>query len=35
MVQAAILFIAFNFVMINMLADVAYGFANPTIRYEE
>jgi peptide/nickel transport system permease protein len=35
MVQAAILFSAFNFVMINMLADVAYGFANPTIRYEE
>jgi peptide/nickel transport system permease protein len=35
MVQAAILFIAFNFVLINMLADVAYGFANPTIRYEE
>ena len=35
MVQAAILFIAFNFVMINMLADVAYGFVNPTIRYEE
>lgn len=35
MVQAAILFIAFNFVMINMFADIAYGFANPTIRYEE
>jgi peptide/nickel transport system permease protein len=35
MVQAAILFIAFNFVMINMFADVAYGFANPTIRYED
>jgi peptide/nickel transport system permease protein len=35
MVQAAILFIAFNFVVINLLADVAYAFANPTIRYEE
>lgn len=34
-VQAAILFIAFNFVVINMLADVAYGFANPTIRYQD
>jgi peptide/nickel transport system permease protein len=35
MVQAAILFIAFNFVVINLLADVAYGFTNPTIRYKE
>lgn len=34
-VQAAILFIAFNFVLINLLADVAYVFANPTIRIEE
>ena len=35
MVQAAILFIAFSFVVINLLADVAYAFTNPTIRYEE
>lgn len=33
-VQAAILFIAFNFVMISLLADIAYAFADPRIRYE-
>jgi peptide/nickel transport system permease protein len=34
MVQGTILFIAFNFVMINLIADVAYGAVNPTIRYD-
>jgi len=33
-VQATIVFIAFNFVIINLLADLAYAFANPRIRYE-
>jgi peptide/nickel transport system permease protein len=32
--QGTILFIAFNFVMVNLLADVAYAAANPTIRYD-
>lgn len=34
LVQGTILFIAFNFVMINLIADVAYGAVNPTIRYD-
>lgn len=34
LVQATIVFIAFNFVIINLLADLAYAFANPRIRYE-
>jgi peptide/nickel transport system permease protein len=34
LVQGTILFIAFNFVMVNLMADVAYGAVNPTIRYD-
>jgi peptide/nickel transport system permease protein len=34
LVQGTILFIAFNFVMINLIADVAYGVVNPTIHYD-
>jgi peptide/nickel transport system permease protein len=34
LVQGTILFIAFNFVMVNLIADVAYGAVNPTIRYD-
>ena len=34
LVQGTILFIAFNFVMVNLIADVAYGVVNPTIRYD-
>ncbi len=34
LVQGSILFIAFNFVLINLLADLAYTAANPRIRYE-
>lgn len=33
-VQGTIVFIAFNFVLINLLADLAYAFVNPRIRYE-
>ena len=33
-VQGTIVFIAFNFVIINLLADLAYAFVNPRIRYE-
>ena len=33
-VQGTITFIAFNFVLINLLADMAYAFVNPRIRYE-
>jgi peptide/nickel transport system permease protein len=33
-VQGAIVFIAFNFVFINLIADMAYAFVNPRIRYE-
>ncbi len=33
-VQGTILFIAFNFVAINLLADLLYAFVNPRIRYE-
>jgi peptide/nickel transport system permease protein len=35
MVQGTILFIAFNFVVINLLADVAYALVDPRIRYEQ
>lgn len=34
MVQATVVFIAFNFVIVNIIADMLYGFANPRIRYE-
>jgi len=33
-VQGTIIFIAFNFVLINLIADLAYAFANPRIRYD-
>lgn len=33
-VQGTIVFIAFNFVAINLLADLAYAWVNPRIRYE-
>ncbi|MBI3734142.1 MAG: ABC transporter permease [Chloroflexi bacterium] len=33
-VQGTIMFIAFNFVLINLLADLAYAFVNPRIRYD-
>ncbi len=33
-VQGTILFIAFNFVLINLLADLLYAWVNPRIRYE-
>lgn len=33
-VQGAVVFIAFNFVIINLLTDLAYAFVNPRIRYE-
>lgn len=33
-VQGTIVFIAFNFVLINLIADLAYAFVNPRIRYE-
>jgi peptide/nickel transport system permease protein len=34
LVQGTVVFIAFNFVIVNLLADIAYTFANPRIRYE-
>lgn len=34
LVQGTILFIAFNFVLVNLMADVAYAAVNPTIRYD-
>jgi peptide/nickel transport system permease protein len=33
-VQGTIVFIAFNFVLVNLLADVAYAWVNPRIHYE-
>ncbi len=33
LVQGTIVFIAFNFVLINLVADLAYIAANPRIRY--
>jgi peptide/nickel transport system permease protein len=33
-VQGTIVFIAFNFVLINLVADMAYALVNPRIRYE-
>ena len=33
-VQGTILFIAFNFVLVNLLTDLAYAWVNPRIRYE-
>lgn len=35
MVQGCVLFIAFIYVTVNFLTDIAYGFANPRIRLEE
>ncbi len=34
LVQGTVLFIAFNFVLINLVADILYTYANPRIRYE-
>lgn len=34
LVQGVILFIAFAFVIVNLLADLAYGIVNPRVRYE-
>ena len=34
LVQATVVFIAFNFAVVNLIADVLYGVANPRIRYE-
>lgn len=34
LVQGTVIFIAFMFVLVNLLADIAYTFANPRIRYE-
>ncbi len=34
LVQGSIMFIAFNFVLINLITDIAYGFADPRIRYD-
>lgn len=34
LVQGTIVFIAFNFVLVNLIADIAYGFADPRIRYD-
>jgi peptide/nickel transport system permease protein len=33
-VQGTIVFIAFNFVFVNLLADLAYAWVNPRIRYD-
>lgn len=33
-VQGTIVFIAFNFVLVNLLTDLAYAWVNPRIRYE-
>ena len=33
-VQGTILFVALNFVMVNLLVDAAYAFVDPRIRYE-
>ena len=33
-VQGAVLFIALNFVIVNMLTDLAYAWADPRIRYD-
>jgi peptide/nickel transport system permease protein len=34
LVQGTILFIAFNFVFVNLIADLTYAVVNPRIRYE-
>ena len=34
LVQGPIVFIAFNFVLVNLIADIAYAFADPRIRYD-
>jgi ABC-type dipeptide/oligopeptide/nickel transport system permease component len=31
-VQAAVLLLALNFVMVNLVADIAYGFIDPRVR---
>ncbi len=33
-VQGSILFVALNFVLINLLVDVVYALVDPRIRYE-
>ena len=34
LVQGTIVFIAFNFVLVNLIADITYAFADPRIRYD-
>jgi ABC-type dipeptide/oligopeptide/nickel transport system permease component len=34
MVQGIVLFMAFNFVLINLIVDISYTFLNPQIRLE-
>jgi peptide/nickel transport system permease protein len=33
-VQGAVLFIALNFVVVNLLTDLAYAWVDPRVRYE-
>jgi peptide/nickel transport system permease protein len=33
-VQGTVLFISFNFVLVNLLADLAYAWVDPRIRYD-
>ena len=35
MVQGAILFVVVIFILMNLLADLSYGFLDPRIRYDE
>ena len=32
LIQGAVLFIAFNFVLVNLLVDVLYSWADPRVR---
>ena len=35
MVQGAILFVIVIFILMNLLADLSYGFLDPRIRYDD